>query len=671
MFAGGINKRVLWGPFRKKTREMRVESSAPLRGRSSFFSVLRRRTVAPLALLKSPRIWLGLLMAWVIVYHWTIAGQVIDDLRHGVSKPGLPLTFVFSTQTVSGATADAYDAGLRDGDALARVNGKPFDCMRVFYEAVNSSKPGDYLPTTVRSAKGTDFGVNIRIPPLATEQPTILEWLGQLVVVIGLPLFCLSLGFGVAFRRPKDVSAWLFLAMMIGFGGLALEFPVAELPNQIVMLVWWALFASSFGLWSTWIILFAVLFPAPTWVDRRLPWVRCIWIIPSLTLSTGMTMFEVGREISFKRIEFLRPYVQLVPQKRPDLLLPLGAILFFLLLIGLKSFVGGTPDGRRRLRFLLLGSLISLGPVLAQSARAIRNGSDLLSWAGPIEYFATLVPLLLFPVTLAYVILVRRAMDVRCTIRYGIRYTLAQQGLGNLQMIVTAGVIGVIAFLSAKRDMSVTNRIEVIIAGFLFIVLLRPTAQWLARRIDRVFFRRGLRAEQGLSELALSLRTLMDEPLLIESVSQKIAAALNIERIAFLLNVRGEFEPAYAMGYPNEPPSSLSESHGVARHLKIAQKASPIYIDDEKNWIHTIHPAEQESLRNERTEVVLPVAVKRNLLGILMLGSRRAEAPYTRSDLQLLDLVATHAGFALENSRLAAQRALDMADRENSRMTSS
>jgi hypothetical protein len=80
-------------------------------------------------LLMNRRIWLALLMLWVVNYHARIAYQVIDDLRHGESKPGLPLTFGFQTQAVSGTTSEAYEAGVRDGDVLETVNGDPFNCF--------------------------------------------------------------------------------------------------------------------------------------------------------------------------------------------------------------------------------------------------------------------------------------------------------------------------------------------------------------------------------------------------------------------------------------------------------------------------------------------------------------------------------------------------------------
>ena len=614
-------------------------------------------------MLKNRRLWLAVLLAWLCVYHAMVVYAVIDEGLHGQAKPGLPLDFGFRMQLISGMTREAYDAGVRSLDVLKTVDGKPFSNMRVFFEAVNSRKPGDLLPVTVRSAKGTQFAANIRIPPSETEPPAPLEWFGQLALTIGLPLFCLSLGFWVAFLRPNDRLAWLLLAMLICFGGLGQGFPVDQFPGQLLFCAWWVLFASLYGLCMIWMLLFAFLFPVPFRLDHRLPWLKWILTIPLFLNAVGMTLFEVGREISFQGIAFLRPFLQWELRLRPDLLFPMGAMAIFVLLIGMKSVTTKTIDVRRRLRILLLGSVLSFSPLLLQGVRSVIRGSDLLSDLEPLEAFAILLPLLLFPLTLTYVMVIRRAMDVPSTLRQGIQYVLAQRGLTILQVVVTAVVIAAIALLSARKDWSLAGRIEIIAAGFAVILLLRPAAQWLAHWMDRRLFREAYNNEQILNELTLSLRTLMQENTLIQTLTQKIAAALHVPRISFLVNGGGQFAPAYSTG-AQDAAIVLPETSGVVRHLKLSPKAAPIDFDDEKNWIQSIHPADRETLHASHTEVILPVSVKDKLLGVLTLGPKQSAAPYTRRDLQLLDAVATQAGFALENSRLAHQAAQEMAARE-------
>ncbi len=236
------------------------------------------------AILKKRRLWLVVLFAWLCVYHAVVAYSVIDYLRNGQKKAASPVNFAGGSEVISGMMADAYEAGVRDGDRLVSLDGKPFLSMRVLYDAVKRRKPGEVLPMVVRSAKGTEFGVNIPVPAQSSEGTTSFEWFAQLAQVIGLPVFCLSLGFVVAFLRPNDRAACLLLGLMIGFAGLAQEFLVAEWPNQFVLIAWWAVFASTFALWTVWLVLFAVVFPRRLFLDRRLPWLKWLLALPFVSV---------------------------------------------------------------------------------------------------------------------------------------------------------------------------------------------------------------------------------------------------------------------------------------------------------------------------------------------------------------------------------------------------
>lgn len=616
-------------------------------------------------MLKNPRVWLLVVLFWVCFFEHFVAQSVIDDLRYGETKPASPVQFDARLNIVSSETEDAQDAGIREGDTLELVDGHPFTSMSVLEQAVLRRQPGYLLPLTVRSERGTGFSVEVRIPPAVAGPATDLEWISQVLFSIGLPVFCLSIGFWVAFLRPKNRIAWLFLALMIGFAGMGQSFPFWDAPSSLLFPVWWIVFASKFGLWPVWLLLIAILFPAPPELERKVPWFKWLLSLPLLLNTAALSFWIIGRQFSFAAIERLRTPLRLALALRTDLMLPAFAVLFFFIAIGLKSATIPSADARRRLRLLFIGSFLSLSAVLIQLARAMIQRSDFLNDAAPLQYVVTLLPLLLFPITLAYVILVRRALEVRITLRHAIQYALAQRGLTVLQMIVTAMVIAVITVLPAARNIGFTVRMESLAIGLGVIVLLRPVAQRLAPWVDRLLFRESYNDERLMRQLVLSLHSLMEENALIQMLTDGISQALHVQRAALLLNSNGDFTALYAVGYKDQPALSLAEGGGVVRHLKISQRAAAIYCDDEKNWIQTIHPDERESLRKSQTEVVLPLASKDKLLGVMALGPRRSEAPYTKHDLQWLDAAAVQAGVALANSRLAAQWAEDSVARQS------
>jgi sigma-B regulation protein RsbU (phosphoserine phosphatase) len=65
-----------------------------------------------------------------------------------------------------------------------------------------------------------------------------------------------------------------------------------------------------------------------------------------------------------------------------------------------------------------------------------------------------------------------------------------------------------------------------------------------------------------------------------------------------------------------------------------------------------------------RSQLLLPLAGQEQLAGILSLGPKLSEAPYSEVDIRLLQAVASQMGLALENSRLVASLAAAAAERE-------
>ena len=72
---------------------------------------------------------------------------------------------------------------------------------------------------------------------------------------------------------------------------------------------------------------------------------------------------------------------------------------------------------------------------------------------------------------------------------------------------------------------------------------------------------------------------------------------------------------------------------------------------------------DREWLTSCKSELLLPLQGQERLLGFVALGPKRSEEPYTTNDLRLLKSVATQTGLALDNARLTASVANEVAQR--------
>src|SRR5206468_3173759 len=114
-----------------------------------------------------------------------------------------------------------------------------------------------------------------------------------------------------------------------------------------------------------------------------------------------------------------------------------------------------------------------------------------------------LLMLLFFPITMAYVIVVQRAMDVRMVIRTGIRYALASTGVKILRVVLIAAVAALTLHFALKSGHHLQAFLIAALGGALIFGLGRAATK-VSRWMDRRFFREAYNTEVILAELSNS-----------------------------------------------------------------------------------------------------------------------------------------------------------------------
>jgi len=337
------------------------------------------------------------------------------------------------------------------------------------------------------------------------------------------------------------------------------------------------------------------------------------------------------------------------------------ALYWVLLLDNLRT--ASSPDARRRLQVLLAGSVVGLGSILIIFGLlpylGIANPGD-IRWL----LFLVIVLMLLFPLTLAYVVIVQRAMDVRVVIRQGLQYALARRGVLILQILLSAALFTVLAILMTSHSMNPLGTVAALAGGFWAIFLLNGAAQRLAVWVDRRFFREAYNAEQILNRLAESVSSMVELAPLLKTVATRIAEALHISEIAVFLSEQNVYRPAFSLGYSQPELAIFDERASTVQELSRRKEPLPVYFDDPRSWAAKVDGTEAKVLRELDAQLLLPLARKDQLLGFITLGPKYSEAPYSTNDVNLLQSVASQTALAVENSRLTSAIANETAERE-------
>jgi sigma-B regulation protein RsbU (phosphoserine phosphatase) len=275
--------------------------------------------------------------------------------------------------------------------------------------------------------------------------------------------------------------------------------------------------------------------------------------------------------------------------------------------------------------------------------------------------------LTLFPVTLAYVIVVHYAVDVRVIIREGIKYALARRGVAVLRIAASGGVVYGTMLEVQRHHAHYLWRVVAVGTGVALLLATRRLGDRLGDWVDRRFFREAYDVEQILSELSDTVRTLVETSPLLETVARRLSESLHVPRIVFLLRSGNALEPAYSVGYASMPEARFSDSGSTVKHLERSHAPTRVDLNDPASWIYAAAAMTEEErlqLVSLGTELLLPMSVKDKLIGFMSLGPKQSEEPYSGSDIHLLHSVASQTGLALENSRLTEAIARGRAQRE-------
>ena len=607
-------------------------------------------------------ICLAALLLGVLLYQARVAIDILPGQK--VSVPSIePATASASLETVS---PEAEKAGLHRGDTLLAINGKPYTGTLVLGMAIARARPGQSIYVTVRSAAG----VHTVALPATPGQNRISDTVLNVLVGIVMPTVCLLLGCWVVVARPRDMLAWLLLAVLLGFSELLGVHNIESwgpgwrelgklqtLGIAPLLAILWPVSMFFLGMY------FPEQFPPGSRMQRIWKWTAWILALPFAVFSIALVAATVISASNYAAAA--RLYRNLHPFLVPYQVLTYVFVSSFFTAIFIKSGMAISQDARRRLRLLYWGATFAMTPglivTIANKALGSSASTTIPSW---LNSFALLM-LLVFPLTLAYVIVVQRAMDVRVVIRQSLQYGLARSGIRIFQFVAIGVVIGTAFALAGNSDR--LGKMVVIAVAITVGLSIPRLGERLRSWTDRRFFREAYNAEQVLSELSDQVRGMVETRPLIETVATRIADTLHIPHVAVLLSNGGPYRSAYALGYDTPPDVAFPSGAGAVKVLEKQKEPARVYFDDPNSWLYRepeMGDEDRAKLSQLQSELLLPLDARDKLLGFISLGPKRSDEPYSGADLRLLKSVAAQTGLALENARLMSAIADEVAQRE-------
>jgi sigma-B regulation protein RsbU (phosphoserine phosphatase) len=591
---------------------------------------------------------------------WMYLVRQESDIAVGIDTEFKPICGCLELTVVTpGAPAD--QAGLQVGDRIRAIDGRPMTRYEPFLDLRRYGRPGQQVRLDVergglREQRLVTLVARDALPASSqlqawTNPGALMQFVQQLLAFYPLPFLLVTLV--VLLQRPDDPHAWL-LALMLGAyiagaGMTEFEYRVPEWLRGPLLAVFILLGVPVTGLTYA----FFAVFPAHSPLDRRLPWLKIAGLVIGYGVAAVLAIGVLagrGSHYLFWLAEWFNPWDTWVGLSS----LTYSVVFFALAVISLAQNAFGPPDVRRKSRVILLGLLVGVLPIFALQVAVNmvgRRAQDLSPWV----WAPCVLALFAIPASLGYVVVKHRAMEIPVLLKRSARYLLVRRGLVTAALVLGIGATFGFARLFAQaawidEDTGSTAGLVVgsIFGGLLALVGGRVWAPAMDR-LDRAFFRGAYDARHLLTTLAEQTRTATDRTTLAEMIDHTIVQALHPQTL--LVYLRGA-EPRTFTAAAHENLSGPEAKIELlpAQLTELSRRGRPVLLDP----VALEEGAFWATLARFGPEALVPLVGRSgDLEGLIVLGRRLSDEPYSGEDVTLLGSVGTQAGLALENIRLA------------------
>ncbi len=594
-----------------------------------------------------------LALAWLFAAATIVYGGA---WMYYTSRGGAPVEVGMDTLQVSTGLrvqnvyqgSPAQHAGLRVGDIILTLDGQsvasPNDGVTMVDKLWLRSHPGETVHFTIQRA---GVAALLSISPVfrhpAGSGDISLAQRGASQIMLLYPLPFLVVGLAVLFLRLEDRNAWLLALMFAGFIAVpSTPFACLIAPEGLRQFLY-GYNALLSGLVAGLFYFFFAVFPTRSPMDRKLPWLKWILLVIGVFLRWG-NFGEGGAEaLPFLTRFFSRQTLDLTRTITGWGSIPLGIASLLSNLLSVTR-----AEEQRKLKVMLWGTVVGVIPALA-----IGLPFDLLHKDKPFWLtFTEVVFLFVFPASFAYAVVKHRVMDIPVLLRRSARYLLVERGFAILILLISVGIT--LWFGQAfARSFSAGPKAAIPIGATFGVLLISGATQVHRRvrtRLDRAFFRSAYDAQQVLEDLAAKTLMVTSREDLASLLHQHIHEALHpMPLVVYLLAHDGRLR-----AYAGDPPQQASSLPAKASRLDpFWGRSEPVVLDPAMLRGTPLEPLGAECL------VPIRGSSDKQMQGLVALGPRLSEEPYSARDKRLLASVASHAAIAMRSISLAE----DMAER--------
>jgi hypothetical protein len=602
-------------------------------------------------------LWLVLLVCGVYASLFAFTAYVSARYYGIVKNPGWIVRPADTGWIVADVDKTGAAAGrIERGDRLLAINGDE-RCAVLGVSLFVNVRGGDTYRVDL-DRHGQRVSVDLLLP-LANGR-----YLWPLFQICGLVFFVCGAALG--FLRPQDgqVRFASVLLMSVGFTTLleALGPPrrflvgwerplnLAAAAMSLFVCPMTYHFFSRFPTWQR---------PGPLW--RAIQWV--LYALFVLVFWPAWVLNFMGLDVTpgISRFLVAHPSLYLTGSRVADraIYVYIGVCLMLALVVAARNYrYLPDPGSRRRIRWVVASLITACVPFVAIIV-AFRVAEWISEPTYRFLYPITFLAMLAIPASIATAVWKDQLFDVRVLVRRGLQYLFARAALRTLLVLPI--------LLLAVSIVSNPNRTVAQIltqgSGWLNLVWIGAIAaalqsrQQLQTSLDRRFFREAYQQEQVLVQLVDEVRQRDSLAEIARLVSTRIDSVLHPTSLHIFYRAQERSDT-----FEGHSSSDSLISHQLSQQqvlLRLIEDAKAI-CDVPSDVNETLPDSERRWLEQLGVRLIVPITGTRDrLVGVLLLGERMSDEPYSATDRRLLQGIAAQIGLVYENQHLQARVRLD------------
>jgi hypothetical protein len=510
----------------------------------------------------------------------------------------------------------AEQAGLRVGDRID-LTAAPIGTRKVLFDVIYASSPKAGARLSLPVTRG---GGHLTI--VMTSRPmvrSLAENASDVALIVSSAIFFI-IAAALVLLRPSRMT-WAFFLFAIGTsGGSGVVAVALSLPGFLALISVAKIFI---GIGFACFVSFALRFPT----DQLSGWRRTLEIA-SFAVGVALGAINVYGLVAGVLAGVPDSYVGPFDSIFGIAFGIAGVSAFFV------TYAAATPPNRQKIRWVLFGLIVGFGGGVLTSLPF----TNTTVWLWNVAHSLIVV----LPITLAYVIIRHRVIDVN----FLISRTIVYAGITSI-IVAVFGVIDWFFnhYLSLSNAGVVAEVGTAIALGF----WLQGLHAQVDRLIDTVFFRQRHEAEVRIKRLARALPHAANIATVADSLVDRPADALDLTSAAFFVRTESdEFERVRDRGWNESLPTRIAGDDLLVIQLTADHQPISLYrADYNREWMPggPEHPA-----------LAMPISARNELRGFVLYGPHRRGDDLDPDEVGVLTALCDGASAAMDHVEAAALR---------------